>query len=228
LAQVPLADDPASAAVRDTAIGGLVAFYEQPLGPGSQLIQAQCPVAIAALASGSHPRRHEFCARFGDLLRNSLRPVEHGESKTNDHVFQSCAIAIGMLAHPWDDAGSPDAALGKLLVEVYRNHRDHQTRYFAAMALGRMGGKESRKALLLELERGTRAIEQPWIALGFGIPTRRPHARARLGSRRGLAARPRTGKGTERPVRHGHLARPRQLRGGGRPAAQPAVDLWRS
>lgn len=168
IAQIPHGPGPAAAAVRDAAIAGLLAFYAQPLGPGGQLVQAQCPVAIATLAGREHPRRDELRNRFAEQLRHSLSPGGHDAGKSNDHVAQSCAIALGILGMPWNDERSPDAAEGKLLVEVYRQHRDHQTRYFAAMAIGRLGGTAARDALLTELERGTRAIEQPWIAMSLG------------------------------------------------------------
>lgn len=183
LAQLPVANDAASAAVRDAAIAGLWQFFDQPLGAGAQTVQAQCPVAIAALLGEMHPRRDEFRTHFAAILLASLDPDERKAAKSNDHVFQSCAIALGMLAEPFDDETGKGAADGKLLLETYLHHRDHQTRYFAAMALGRIGGRAAKSALLAELGRGTRAIEQPWIALALGAMVERAAADARKNGR---------------------------------------------
>ncbi|MCA8964137.1 MAG: HEAT repeat domain-containing protein [Planctomycetes bacterium] len=154
-------------ALRQGIVTALGAFYDQPLGPGDQLLQAHVPPAIARLASGATADtwRRRFAA---DLLDSMQRTTRTG-AKTNVHIAQSCALALGDLNEPWQDDNSPAKADGELLLRAYHNHRDQQTRSFAMLALARIGGEQAQRALLAEFAVGNRAFEQPWCGVALGV-----------------------------------------------------------
>ncbi len=168
LGQLPSDPDSASRALVDLAAEGLLSFYDQDLGPGAQLTQSHCPMSLSALLGRSHPRSEECRSRFLKRLSEERASDLGPGSKTNDHVGQSCAAALGAMCRPWESDVSPDHQACKTLLAAYRTARDHQTRYFAALALGRIGGARAREALLRELREASRAIEQPWIMLSLG------------------------------------------------------------
>jgi HEAT repeat protein len=167
LAQLPPDwDGPAAAALRDLACRQLLAFYELPLGPGEQLVQAHVPTALARLASG--PTRALWRDRCARDLEHSLQR-DSRLAKTSIHIPQSCALALGELAGPWHDRTSPDHTIGELLLEVYRRHHDVQTRSFALLALARLGGTLAKERLLEAFAAGNRAYEKPWAGVALGV-----------------------------------------------------------
>lgn len=158
--------------LRARLLAGLGAYYTQDLGPGERLLQAHVPPAIARLLPTGDPA----VQYWKDLFLADLRSgVEGGQANAqqlrggNLFIAQSCALALGGLCQPWTDDASPDAAAAQLLLDCYRRHRDQQTRSFALLALARLGGSKAREALLQELERAGRAIEQPWCAMALGV-----------------------------------------------------------
>jgi HEAT repeat protein len=159
----------AGAAMVDAAAEALIGYYERELGPGEQLMQAHCPPAIARLLGKEHARSAHCRALFAADLETSLAGRTGGRAalRSNNHLAQSCAIALGESCQPWDDEKSPDRAAADLLLRCWREHKDHQTRYFAVLALGRLGGARARTELLAELARAGRAVEKPWVALGL-------------------------------------------------------------
>lgn len=154
-------------ALRRGVVSDLGAFYESPLGPGDQLLQAHVPPAIARLASDD--TAVSWRDRFHVDLLNSLDKVGRPGIKSNVHIAQSCALALGELHAPWLNEQSDSHATCQLLLRVYREHRDQQTRSFALLALARIGGTAARDALLLEFSRGNRAFEQPWCGVALGV-----------------------------------------------------------
>jgi hypothetical protein len=148
-------------------VDGLEAFYRRDLGPGDQLLQAHVPLAIAHLLGREDARADRFRGLFRAELAASLETKRAENGRTNLHLHQSCALALGELARPWNDANSPDAAIAELLLRVYREHKDQQTRYFAVLALGRQGGELARAALLRELDAANRSLEKPWVAIAL-------------------------------------------------------------
>jgi hypothetical protein len=85
------------------------------------------------------------------------------------HPVQSCALALPRLAaaRPGDDTEA--AAVGRGLLAAYRGHRDQQTRWFAAIGLGFLGGNAARTALLIELDRADKTRETPRLALALRV-----------------------------------------------------------
>ncbi|MBL9077817.1 MAG: hypothetical protein JNL08_09950 [Planctomycetes bacterium] len=147
----------ADRALRDEALQALDAYYSRPLGPGEQLIQAHCPIAIARLlgrgASGGGAWRDRFAA--------DLAATDKPARRSHD-IARSCAIALGTLAT------ADDTDISTLLLDTWHDHKDVQTRCFALMAMARIGGARHRAALLHEFDRG-RNHEQAWCALALGV-----------------------------------------------------------
>lgn len=161
----------AADALRAGAVQALAQYYDRNLGPGEQLLQAHVPLAIANLLPAGHPAAVTWKQRCSSEVQASLStqgnaPAGH---KSNLHVLQSLTLALGQLAAPWDAAGAGDAAVGELLLRVFHDSKDEQTRSFALLALAHQGGSQARAALLRELRVAGRALEQPWCAMALGV-----------------------------------------------------------
>lgn len=144
----------------------LKSYYMEKLGSGEQLIQAHCPTGIAKLIGRNHPRADEFKALFAADLE------EKGEVKrTSIYIAQSCVLALGRLAQPHekDDKKNPDNRYSKLLLDIWGNHKDTQTRNFCMISLAYMGGSENLQALLKLFPRVGKNQERPWVALALGL-----------------------------------------------------------
>ena len=167
LAQYPRTQrGPAADLLRDEIQDALERYYARAVGAGRQLIQAHVPTAVARISDPGARRADAWRRRFSEDLRAGLGA---GAGKVNHHVAQSCALALGAMCAPWDDDNSPSRPEGELLIEVYRGHRDQQTRAFAALALAQIGGARARAFLLAELPRANKALEQPWLSVALGV-----------------------------------------------------------
>lgn len=150
----------------------LWAYYRRDLGRGEQFIQAHVPVAIGRLLGRGRSDEH---ARYKQRFAAELG----GKRRRNNVIYQSAAIALGLLVDP--DHGE-DGVYSKTLLDYYHRGRDQQARYFALMALARIGGEENRTALLKALAQGNKHTEKPWAALALGVLTH--EARRRVESHR--------------------------------------------
>ncbi len=194
ISQVSHADTSAMRAVREVASIGIERYYERDLGPGEELVQAHCPPAIAGLLGADHPRTaHTRDRLVADLAGSLGRRTEGRRVRVNHHIAQSCALALGHLLGPWDAEDSPDAAGAELLLETWRNHKDGQTRNFALLDLGQVGGKLATQTLLDELDRGGKAVEKPWAAAGLATLLVEERRRSTAAGR-SYQADPRVGK----------------------------------
>lgn len=163
--------------LRSEILATLGAYYRKELGVGDQLIQAHVPTALARLLPRASRDAEAWRKQFAEDLQNGLRTRSRaGGVKVNHHIAQSCAMALGTLCEPWNDENSSSHDAGQLLVEVYRDHRDQQTRSFASLALARIGGERARTFLLGELSHANKAIEQPWLAVALGVIAARQRA----------------------------------------------------
>ncbi|MGC6486628.1 MAG: HEAT repeat domain-containing protein [Planctomycetota bacterium] len=168
---------PAASLLRQEVLDALGSYYDREVGAGRQLIQAHVPTAIARVCERDSRRADTWRTRFSEDLGAGLRSRSAaGNPKVNHHIAQSCALALGEMCAPWTDDNSPSHAQGSLLVEVFRDHRDQQTRAFAALALARLGGDRARSFLLRALPRANKALEQPWIAVALGVVAARIRA----------------------------------------------------
>lgn len=161
----------AARTLRLSIVNKLGAYYDRDLGAGDQLIQAHVPTAIARLLPRRSLETVKWRERFQSDLVAGLRSSSSakGRVKVNHHVAQSCALALGSMCEPWEDDNSKSASVGKLLIRVHQDHRDQQTRSFAALALARIGGNEAFQYLIGELHGANKAIEQPWLAVSLGV-----------------------------------------------------------
>ena len=161
----------AAATLRDAIVQDLGTYYDRDLGVGDQLIQAHVPTAIARLLPRKSMAAIKWRERFAADLTAGLRSSSASKSKAkvNHHVAQSCALALGSMCQPWQDDNSASRDIGKLLIRVHKDHRDQQTRSFAALALARIGGMEPFRYLVSELHDANKAIEQPWLAVSLGV-----------------------------------------------------------
>ncbi|MBL8730550.1 MAG: hypothetical protein JNM25_19180 [Planctomycetes bacterium] len=151
----------------DEALQCLEDYYAKDLGAGEQLIQAHCPTAIAKLIGRDHDRAEHYKRLFAADLQ------EKGKLKrSGNDIARSCAMALGMMAKPYDDRDEtkcPDAVYSRLLLDTYHDHRDAQTRNFAVLGLGQIGGELNREILLKEFDKGGKNQQKPWCALALGV-----------------------------------------------------------
>ena len=154
------AGGPGDAALRAMAVQALGDFYEQRLGAAAAFVQAQCPPVMARLLDRDGPDAASWRRKFSDELQNS---------STTAVRAQSCAMALGTLCRAGADDEDADAGVRTALLRSYRDHTDAQTRNFAVMALGRIGGAHARSLLLGELAKAGKAQELPWVALALGV-----------------------------------------------------------
>lgn len=155
--------DAGNRALVDEALDVLVAYYDKPSGGGTQTIQSHCPTAITKLLGKDHPRTDEFLQRFAEELDGKNR------RRRNHNLAQSCVLALGQLCEPNEDMHSRDRGYSDLLVKTFQQHKDGQTRYFALIALGQIGGKINRDYLLRILRKGRKSLERPWAAIALGV-----------------------------------------------------------
>jgi hypothetical protein len=169
LLNIPTTEDKGRALLA-SALGCLRDYYMQNLGSGEQQLQAHVPPAVAKLLGGNGDSK--VVESFKKLFAADL--AEKGRVKrTRLDIFQSCALALGQLCQNADDEKSPDAEYVKLLLDVWHNHKDAQTRYFAGLAIGQIGGRTGSKwidmVLRKEFEHAGKALEKPWIAMAMGV-----------------------------------------------------------
>lgn len=149
------------------AVKVLETYFMKNVGSGEQLIQAHCPGAIAKLIGRDHERSEHFKQLFADEL------LEKGKVKrASIFIGQSCAQALGLLVKPHDDKDEkkcPDAKYSKLLADVWKDHKDAQTRNYAMLSLGLIGGAQNREIVLKEFDRSKGDLVRPWCALALGV-----------------------------------------------------------
>jgi hypothetical protein len=146
------------------ALKALEDYYARDLGPGDQALQAHCPTAIARLLG----RDHERTAYYAELFARDL--AGRNKKHTANEISQSCALALGQMVKPVDDARArdKDAEYCRLLLDQGRNAKDQQVRYFSYLALGQIGGKANHELLLKEFA-DVRGQTKAWIALAMGV-----------------------------------------------------------
>ncbi|HLQ37218.1 MAG TPA: hypothetical protein VK348_05440 [Planctomycetota bacterium] len=163
----------------DEACQLLLDWWQRPLGPGDQLIQAHCPPALARLLGNDHPRAAECRRLFAAELAGKV-----AAGRTNPVLAQSCALALGRLCQPCATADAEHLPFARTLLECWHAHKDAQTRAFAILALGQIGGGWVRPVLLDEFAHGNKTFERQWLAMAIGrfAAGRAPAAEPELGS----------------------------------------------
>jgi HEAT repeat protein len=142
-------------------------YYMKPLGAGEQLLQAHAPTAIAKLL-GKNFHDPKVVDHYKKLFADDL--TQKGKVKrASDHIYQSCALALGQLCSPCEDEKAADAGYCKLLLDTWHDHKDAQTRYYSILAIGQIGGLLNRATLLKEFDKAGKSLEKPWVAMGMGV-----------------------------------------------------------
>ncbi|MGE3174261.1 MAG: HEAT repeat domain-containing protein [Planctomycetota bacterium] len=135
-------------------------FYGLDLGKGAMLVQAHVPGAIARLLGPGDSVGHQ---RAKQLLVADL----FADRRSNE-IRQSAALALGRLCLPREQLPA-DAEPAEALLKCYQRGVDQQSRFFAVLALGRIGGAANRSALLGVYLDANKATERPWVALALGL-----------------------------------------------------------
>tara|TARA_R110002072_G_scaffold31466_3_gene96916 strand:- start:7963 stop:9738 length:1776 start_codon:yes stop_codon:yes gene_type:complete len=142
----------------------LESFYMQKVGAGQNLILCHCPPAIAKLIGRDHPESAYYKELFAADLQERGKIKRHG----ND-ITQSCALALGQLCKPYNDKRDADAKYSKMLLSQWYKAKDAQTRNFAVLSLGVIGGTKNRDALLKAFDKASKHTKKPWCALALGV-----------------------------------------------------------
>jgi HEAT repeat protein len=163
----PSATDEKGKQLLTDALKCLDGYYQKPLGAGEQLMQAHVPPAVAKLLGKNFPDEkvvEDWKKSFVDDL------TEKGKQKRTSHdISRSCVLALGQLCKPVDDDKAKDAAICKMLLDQWKEHKDPQTRYFSMLALGQIGGKLNHETLLKEFDKAGKSLEKPWVAMAMGV-----------------------------------------------------------
>lgn len=146
--------------LQKAAIDVLWAYYNKDLGVGEQLMQAHVPPAIATLLG----RGGDTDGKYKDAF---LKELQTRDSKKQDVIPQSCALALGALAQPVEVVKG-DGKYSEALLEYYQNGKDKQTTYFSLIALAQIGGKKNRDELMKVFTRA-RTLPKSWAGLALGV-----------------------------------------------------------
>ncbi|MBL8724421.1 MAG: hypothetical protein JNK49_10270 [Planctomycetes bacterium] len=147
----------------------LTTYHTKPMAPELRPSQAFCATALARL----HGRAHPEAGRCMDLFADELRG-KGGLVRYHEDLDRAAALALGQLCPPFAGGADAQQAAGKcsqLLFDTYQQHADEQTRYFAVLALGQIGGAENRRVLLRAFD-DAEGNARDWIALALGILSR--------------------------------------------------------
>ena len=155
----------------------LFTYYSKKVGQGEQMIQSHVPPAIAQLLGRGGDPDDKFKSVFAKEL------VTPGRART---MYQSAAIALGILVHAPEKVKSDKKYSDKLL-SYFKTGKDPQTRNFALMSLGKIGGNHNRNQLLIAFKRGTKAIVKPWAAISLGVLAFNQDEGSRVDSTIGIA-----------------------------------------
>jgi HEAT repeat protein len=159
----PAWSDSAQKRIGWQALQLLDGFWGRDLGRADQIVQAHVPTAVARLIGRGLTSDHR---RYIETWVAAL-----GGRDRDDPVHQSMVLALGEIALPPESSEVAGAA-SDALWNYYRKGKDEQARFFALVALGRIGGEANRTALLEEIRRARKGTEKPWAALALGLLAR--------------------------------------------------------
>tara|TARA_R110002072_G_scaffold25443_6_gene85087 strand:+ start:24521 stop:26236 length:1716 start_codon:yes stop_codon:yes gene_type:complete len=155
----------AGAKLQRDVLACLDRYMRAEVGRGDREVQAHCPTAIARLVVDDRVQRERYQCRLASVLAG--RSYDGSKRRRSHHALaQSCALALGQMVQ--SGSHGSDVCI-KTLLDAWHGHKDAQTRSFSMLALGQIGGKESRRALLREFRRASASIERPWCALALGL-----------------------------------------------------------
>ncbi len=145
--------------LRKECVDALWQYYEKDAGQGEQMVQSHVPPAVAQLLG----RGGDTDGKYKDAFAKELSGV-----KRANEIYQSAAVALGILCQPVED-NKDDRKFSQVLLKYFNDGKDQQTRNFALMALGKIGGNTNRNELLKIFDKGNKALVKPWAAVSLGV-----------------------------------------------------------
>jgi len=151
---------------RDSQLRYLLGFLRDD--ERNPLVRAHCPTSLARLLAG-----HDDQDLRDDIVRDLLARIAKS-SKERDEIVQSSVLALGLLG----DTGPASKPIREALASVAKDSSDEQSRNFALIALGKVGGafvadgdegiRETGSFLLGQISDGRRQ-GRPWAGLSLGV-----------------------------------------------------------
>jgi HEAT repeat protein len=135
------------------------------------LIRAHAPTALARLLIGAPAHMRETCARA------MLTALGEQEKESNE-IQQSCVLALGQIAT--SEKTKLDIEIRETLKRIADSGKDQQSKCFALIALGQIGGRctsaescdegmrDVRTFLLTTVTKG-KTTSRPWAAMAVGV-----------------------------------------------------------
>ncbi len=154
------ANGPKEKKLLDDVLGALWTYYTASAGQGEQQIQSHVPPAIANLLGKGGDEAGTYKDYFAKLL--------NGSKKYNNNMYQSAAIALGLLAESQEKVKG-DKKYSDALLTHSQKGKDQQSKHFCLMALAKIGGTKNRNELLKAFNKGNKAIVKPWAAISLGV-----------------------------------------------------------
>lgn len=147
--------------LRDDCVRALWELWLRKDGEVDAQVRAHVPPAVAQLLGRGGEGPGPYKAAFADVLSGRA-------GKRDNYAYQSAAIALGVLCRPAEEDPA-DAEYSEALLRYSREGKDEQARYFALIALARIGGMRNRDVLLDALAHGSSALVKPWAATALGV-----------------------------------------------------------
>ncbi len=141
-------------------LDALWSYFERERDSGAYLVRAHVLTAVAELVGPGRDR--------GAVQRQRLAGLLTGGEGSSAEVSQAAALALGVLCRAPEEE-SESAPFVTALQSAFERAKDAQTRYFALVALGEIGGAGCARYLTGVLEAGNKALERPWAAVALGI-----------------------------------------------------------
>jgi HEAT repeat protein len=146
----------------EDCLASLWSYWEKPdAGATDQQVQAHVPTAVAQLLGRGGDKTGKYKDGFADLLDGK-------SGKKNNFMYQSAALALGLLAQP-EEVEKQDKKYTEALLRYFAEGKDEQARNFALLSLGKIGGDANRTKLLQAFAKGSKALEKPWAAVSLGV-----------------------------------------------------------
>ena len=151
-----LDESPRGQELRKDAIEFLTAFMNKSRKEETGLVRSHAVTALAALVGRKGDEK-------GDIRKMFVKLID--TRKTDLYIQQSAVLGLGLMGQPGDEAKTSKA------LQRYSNRgKDQQARYYASIALGKIGGDDNKAYLYKTFKASkTQKIQMPWLAFGLAI-----------------------------------------------------------
>lgn len=178
-----LADEKGMTLFNDVS-ASLLEYWNLKLGKSDQLIQSHVPLAIAKLFSDVDLTEQAGLTALHTSCREDFIAAlrERKSGKGANEIFESCAMAVGLMAGPIEnskelnsmkgsdkDSERLDALSAQAMQEYFERGPDQQAKFFCLLGMAKQGGNYNRDALRRVMEKTASKVEQGWAALGLGV-----------------------------------------------------------